>query len=66
MSTGTISIAVDADAAQTFCAASPEVRRKLELLLRLRLRELTLGRMRSSRGNHGRHRGGGCGQGAYA
>lgn len=46
MSTGTISIAVDADAAQTFCAASPEERRKLELLLRLRLRELTLGRKR--------------------
>ena len=34
------------DAAQSFCQASPEARRKLELLLRLRLRELTLGRAR--------------------
>jgi hypothetical protein len=47
MSTETISIAVDADAAQTLCAASPEERQKIELLLRLRLRELTLGRVRS-------------------
>ncbi|MCY2993506.1 MAG: hypothetical protein NTY19_37355 [Planctomycetota bacterium] len=46
MSIETISIAVDADAAQTFCRACPEERRKLELLLRLRLRELTLGRVR--------------------
>ena len=46
MSTETISITVDADAAQSFCKASPEERRKLELLLRLRLRELTLGRVR--------------------
>ena len=46
MSTETISIAVDADAARSFCEASPEDRRKLELLLRLRLRELTLGRVR--------------------
>ena len=37
MSTETISITVDADAAQSFCEASPEERRKLELLLRLRL-----------------------------
>jgi len=41
MSTDTISITVDADAAQTFSAASPKERRKLELLLGLRLRELT-------------------------
>jgi hypothetical protein len=46
MSTDTISITVDADAAQTFSAASPEERRKLELLLGLRLRELTAGRAR--------------------
>ena len=46
MSTETISIVVDADAAQSFCKASPEDRRKLELLLGLRLRELTLGRVR--------------------
>jgi len=46
MSTETISITVDADAAQSFCDASPEERRKLELLLRVRLRELTLGRVR--------------------
>ena len=46
MSTETISITVDADTAQSFCEASPEERRKLELLLRLRLRELTLGRVR--------------------
>ena len=46
MSTEMISIAVDANAAQSFCKASPEDRRKLELLLDLRLRELTLGRVR--------------------
>ena len=46
MSTETISITVDADVAQSFCEASCEERRKLELLLRLRLRELTLGRLR--------------------
>ena len=46
MSTETISIAVDAGAALSFCEASPEDRRKLELLRRLRLRELTLGRVR--------------------
>ena len=46
MPTETISIAVDADAAKSFCEASPEERRKLELLLRLRLRELTLERVR--------------------
>ncbi len=46
MSTKAISIVVDADAAQSFSEASPEERRKLEVLLRLRLRELTLGRVR--------------------
>ena len=46
MATETISITVDADSAQSFCGASPEERHKLELLLRLRLRELTLGRPR--------------------
>lgn len=46
MSTDTISITVDADAAQAFSEASPEERRKLELLLGLRLRELTAGRAR--------------------
>jgi hypothetical protein len=46
MSTATISITVDADAARSFCTAPPEERRKLELLLRLRLRELTAMRAR--------------------
>jgi len=46
MPTETIPITVDAEAAHRFCEASPEERRKLELLLRLRLRELTLGRAR--------------------
>lgn len=43
MSTATISIDVDAEAARAFSAASTEQRRKLELLLSLRLRELTRG-----------------------
>lgn len=46
MATETITITVDADAAKSFCEASPEERGKLELLLRLRLRELTLRRVR--------------------
>ena len=37
----TISLEVDADAARAFAAASEEDRRKLQLLLGLRLRELT-------------------------
>jgi hypothetical protein len=41
MSTATISITVDADAARSFVQAPPEERRKVELLLGLRLRELT-------------------------
>jgi hypothetical protein len=43
MSTATISLQVDANAAQAFTAASAEERRKLQLLLSLRLRELTSG-----------------------
>ena len=46
MSTATISIDVDAQAAQAFSAASSEDRRKLQLLLSLRLRELTAGPIR--------------------
>jgi hypothetical protein len=45
--TSTISIEVDADAARAFSSASTEERRKLELLLSLRLRELTSGPTRS-------------------
>lgn len=41
MTTTTIALEVDADTARVFAAASPEDRRKLQLLLRLRLRELT-------------------------
>jgi hypothetical protein len=40
-STCTISLAVDADAARAFAEASLDDRRKLELLLSLRLQELT-------------------------
>jgi hypothetical protein len=39
--TATISIEVDAAAARAFAQAPPEERRKLQLLLSLRLRELT-------------------------
>ncbi len=46
MLTESISISVDADAARCFSEASPEERRKIELLLALRLRELTAGRVR--------------------
>lgn len=41
MSTENISIADDADAARSFFEARPEERRKMEILLDLRLRELT-------------------------
>jgi hypothetical protein len=41
MATANISLEVDADAARAFAAASAEDRRKLQLLLSLRLRELT-------------------------
>ena len=43
MRTETIPLAVDAEAAHRFREASPEERRKLELLLSLRLSELTSG-----------------------
>lgn len=46
MPTATISIEVDPETARAFTEASPEDRRKLQLLLRLRLRELTTGRSR--------------------
>lgn len=42
MATATISITVDADAARAFSGAPTEERRKLQLLLSLRLRELTV------------------------
>ncbi len=41
MPMATISVEVDAETARAFSAASEEDRRKLQLLLRLRLRELT-------------------------
>ena len=41
MPTSTIALEVDADTARAFSTASPEDRRKLQLLLGLRLRELT-------------------------
>jgi hypothetical protein len=41
MATTTISLEVAADIAQAFAAASAEDRRNLQLLLNLRLRELT-------------------------
>jgi hypothetical protein len=47
MENATISLEVDADTARAFSAASPDERRKLELLLSLRLRELTVRRSRS-------------------
>ncbi len=47
METITISIEVDADSARIFSEASIDERRKLQLLLRLRLRELTTGPVRS-------------------
>lgn len=47
MSTESISITVDAHAARTFCQAPPEERRKMEILLGLRLRELTSKNARS-------------------
>jgi hypothetical protein len=41
MATATIALEVDADTARAFAAASAEDQRKLQLLLSLRLRELT-------------------------
>ncbi|MCI0359442.1 MAG: hypothetical protein L0211_13275 [Planctomycetaceae bacterium] len=49
MTTATISIAVDADSARALSQAPPEERRKLELLLSLRLRELVTGPVRPLR-----------------
>ena len=46
MSTATISIEVDADAARAYRQATDADRRKLQLLLSLRLRELTAGPVR--------------------
>jgi len=43
MTTATISLQVDPESARAFSAASGEDRRKLQLLLNLRLRELTSG-----------------------
>lgn len=43
MTSDSITIPVAAEEAQLLAVASPEERRKLELLLRLRLRELTSG-----------------------
>ena len=47
MTPATISIEVDPDTARAFVEAPAEERRKLELLLRLRLRELTTGPFRT-------------------
>jgi hypothetical protein len=49
MSTATISIEVDEDSAKAYSQASDEHRRKLQLLLNLRLRELTTGSVRPLR-----------------
>jgi len=46
MPTATISIQVDEEAAKAFAAAPTEEQRKIELLLRLRLHDLTLGPQR--------------------
>jgi hypothetical protein len=43
MTTATISIVVDAESARALTEAPPDERRKLELLLGLRLRELVTG-----------------------
>ena len=43
MTTATISIPVDPEAARAFTEASPEEQRKLALLLSLRLHELVVG-----------------------
>jgi hypothetical protein len=42
MTTSPLTIAVDSQAAEAFASAAPEDRRKIELLLGLRLRELTV------------------------
>ena len=47
METQTMTIPVDAETARLFYEAPPEKRRQLELMLRLRLWELTMGPARS-------------------
>lgn len=47
MATKTITIQVDAEAAKAFAAASPEEQRKIQLLLNLRLQDLTISRGKS-------------------
>lgn len=47
MSISTITLEVDSDTAQAYSAATEEQRRKLQLLLNLRLRELTVAPARS-------------------
>jgi hypothetical protein len=47
MPTATISIEIDPETARAFSEASEEQRRKLKLLLKLRLRELTVNPARS-------------------
>jgi hypothetical protein len=42
MATTTITIQVEAEAAKAFAAASPEEQRKMQLLLSLRLQDLTM------------------------
>jgi ferritin-like protein len=49
MASSTISIEVDAETARAFAEANDEQRRKLQLLLKLRLRELTVNPTRSLR-----------------
>lgn len=46
MPTATISLQVDEEVAKAFATASTEEQRKIELLLRLRLQDLTLGPQR--------------------
>ena len=46
MPTATISIQVDEEVAKAFATASTEEQRKIELLLRLRLQDLTIGPQR--------------------
>ncbi len=46
MATASISIEVDEATARTYAEASDEDRRKMQLLLRLRLQELTVGKPR--------------------
>lgn len=47
MALATISIQVDEEAAKAYTEVSPQERQKIECLLRLRLRDLTLGPRRS-------------------